>query len=53
MEAEHALLVLADWPIAAVRGATAELPERAMGVIRDSGPEGDRHWAIDASSHLS
>ena len=50
MEAEHALLVLADWPVAAVRGAVADLPERAMVVIRENGPTGERHWAIDAGS---
>ncbi|MEZ5184149.1 MAG: CHAT domain-containing protein [Candidatus Nanopelagicales bacterium] len=42
--------MLANWPVAAVRAATADLPERAMVVIRVTGPDGDRHYAVDAGS---
>lgn len=50
MQAEHALLMLADWPVGAARAAVAGLPERAMVVIRDTGPDGDRYYAVDAGS---
>ncbi len=50
MEAEHALLMLADWPVGAARAAVADLPERAMVVIGVTGPDGDRHYAVDAGS---
>ncbi|HQR80638.1 MAG TPA: CHAT domain-containing protein, partial [Actinomycetota bacterium] len=33
-----------------VRTAVADLPERAMVVIRQVSPDGPRHWAIDAGS---
>lgn len=50
MEAEHAVLMLADWPVDTVRTAVADLSERAMVVIRQESPDGRRHWAIDAGS---
>ena len=50
MEAEHALLMLSDWPVGAARAAVADLPERAMVVIRVTGPDGDRYYAVDAGS---
>ena len=50
METEHALLMLADWPVGAVGAAVADVPERAMVVIRVTGPDGDRHYALDAGS---
>ncbi len=50
MQAEHALLMLADWPVGAARAAVTGLPQRAMVVIRDTGPDGDRYYAVDAGS---
>ena len=50
MEIEHALLIAADWPVGAVRTAVAEMPERAMVVIRVITPDEVRHYAVDAGS---
>jgi len=50
METEHALLMLADWPVGTARATAQSLPERAMVVIRLPGPDGDRHYAMDAGS---